>query len=157
MNRLRTTLNTIEKPGIAERMFDGGAAQSQLEMQLVEAGFGDFERLSWDEHDYSVEIYGVPPAARMPVDAQRVIHAAGFLKAYVNHGDKWETHYSFKPGEEFTEAKGWRVSYPHKRGKDEKGIWVEEHIAGWPQDWFDTGYVLIKPSASLIETAKESK
>lgn len=132
-------------------MFDGAYARSELESQLCDAGFGEFTRLGWDWYDCSVEIYEVPPNARMPVEAQRVIHAAGFMKAYVNHEDKWETHYSFKPGDEFTEAKGWRVSYPHKRGKEEKGIWVEEHIAGWPQEWFDTGYVLIKPNVPIIE------
>ena len=130
-----------KKPTIADRMFDGSEAQGDLETKLLKAG-ALFERLGSDWYDCSVELYGVPATHRLSIEAQRVIHAAGFAKAYVNHEDKWETHYSFKP--EFAESKGWRVSYPHKRGKAEKGIWVEEFISDWPQDWFDTGYVLIK-------------
>ena len=131
---------------LAERLFAGAFAESELEEKLSDAGV-TFERLGWDHYDCSVEIYGVPAAYRLPEEAQRVIHAAGFVKAYINHEDKWETHYDFKPREKFEPSKGWRVSYPHKRGEDERGIWVEEFIPGWPKDWFDTGYVLIKPCA----------
>lgn len=134
---------------ISERIFDGGDARWELEAQLEKAG-ALFERLGYDEYDCSVELYDVPPDHRLSEAAQRVIHAAGFAKAYVNHADKWETHYSYKHGEPFAESKGWRVNYPHKRGDDQKGIWVEQHIPGWPQEWFDTGYVIIKPPECAI-------
>lgn len=128
---------------IAERIFDGGVAQWRLE-ELLEKHEVPHERTGWDDYDRSLELHGVPVDYRMPEEAQRAIHAAGFGKCYVNHVDKWETHYTFYEAE-FKPAKGWRVSYPHRRGNDEKGIWVEQHIPGWPQEWFDTGYVLIKP------------
>lgn len=134
---------TDKKQSIAARIFDADEARSELETQLEEAG-ALFERITWDWYDCSLELKDVPVDYRLSTEVQRVIQAAGFAKVYVNHLDKWETHYSWKR-DEFEEAKGWRVSYPHRRGDGEKGIWVEEHISGWPQEWFDTGYVLIKP------------
>lgn len=128
---------------IAARIFDGAEAQFELDRQLEAAG-AVFERTTWDDYDNSLELKDVPPEHRLSVEAQRVIHAAGFTKVYVNHVDKWETHYGWKYGEEFAESKGWRVSYPHKRGPEEKGIWVEEFISGWPKEWFGTGYAIVK-------------
>lgn len=129
---------------IAERLFDGRYAECELEEALDSAG-AIYERLGWDDYDGSVELHDVPADHRLPIEVQKVIHAAGFIKAYVNHADKWETHYVFKPNEEFVESKGWRVSYPHKRGEDHEGIWVEQIVDGWPKDWFETGYCIVKP------------
>lgn len=134
-------LETVHKPTIAERMFDGSHAEGELETQLYEAGLKDFERLGCDWYDCSLEIYGVPPEFRLSEEMQRICHAAGFAKVYVNHTDKWETHYNFS--EEFKTSWGWRVSYPHKRG-DKDGIWVEAPVPGWPVDWFTSGYAKVK-------------
>jgi hypothetical protein len=123
---------------IAERLFDNSRAENELEDMLCEAGV-EFERLGWDSYDVSLEIHGVPPESRLSDDIQRMIHGAGFGKVYVNHTDKWETHYSWPLGE-FIPVKGWRVSYPHKRGEGESGIWVEEQVSGWPKEWFESGY-----------------
>lgn len=133
---------------LSERLFDSGHAESELEDLLTDAGV-EFERLGWDSYDWSVEIYGVAPDARLSVDAQKVLYKAGFAKAYVNHTDKWETHYRFKFDEPFAESKGWRVSYPHKRGEEGGKILVEEVVASWPQEWFSTGYVVVKPNPPL--------
>ena len=127
---------------IAERMFAGSDAESELDVQLYEAGV-QWERSGFDWYDCSLELYGVPPDYRLSADVQRIIHAAGFAKVYVNHEDKWETHYSWPVGA-FKEAKGWRVSYPHKRNDGTTGIWVEDFLPSWPKEWFDTGYALIK-------------
>ncbi len=132
-----------DKP-LSEKLFDGGFAENELAHSLSESGV-TFERLGWDHYDNSLELYGVEPEARLSAEAQKIIHAAGFSKAYVNHTDKWETHYSFP--EPFAEKKGWRVSYPHRRGEAHGKIWVEEHIPTWPQDWFKTGYVIIRKAA----------
>lgn len=144
-----TNLPTLKTPqkSLAERLFDGGSARSEMEDQLEDAGV-TLDRLGYDSYDCSLEIYGVPATQRLSEAAQRAVHAAGFAKVYVNHDDKWETHYGFRDAE-FKVAKGWRVSYPHKRGKEEKSIWVEEFIHGWPQEWFDSGYVIIKPAADI--------
>lgn len=141
---------------IAARIFDGAEAQFELDRQLEAAG-AVFERTTWDDYDNSLELKDVPPEHRLSVEAQRVIHAAGFTKVYVNHVDKWETHYGWKYGEEFAESKGWRVSYPHKRGPEEKGIWVEAFIEGWPKDWFDSGYVLIKPAPQYVNGGSDGR
>ena len=132
----------------AQRIFDGRDAEMDIENALDEA-LVDFNGTRFDEYDCSIELYQVPPDYRLSTEAQRIIHAAGFLRAFVNHTDKWETHYSFKPAEDFVEAKGWRVSYPHKRGEGEKGIWVEEVPPAWPQEWVETGYCIIKNDANV--------
>jgi hypothetical protein len=127
---------------LAARIWDGDYAGSELEEKLSDAGV-PFERLGWDSYDVSLELHGVPADYRLNADAQKLINEAGFGKVYVNHVDKWETHYNFKK-DDFTEVKGWRVSYPHKRGEGEQGIWVEEQCPTWPRQWFDTGYAVVK-------------
>ena len=129
------------RTSIADRLFDASSAEADLEEQLSDAGV-TFTRLGWDHYDCSVEIYGVPNDYRLSLAAQRVIHAAGFMIAYVNHEDRWETHYRFK-SMEFVASKGWRVSYPHKREDGQKGILVEEIVPNWPKEWFENGKVLI--------------
>lgn len=128
---------------VAERLFDGGFAESELEDILDTVGVPETRR-GWDHYDCSLELYDIDPDYRLTDDAQRAIHGAGFIKVYVNHTDKWETHYTWKSADDFAAVKGWRVSYPHKRGEGEKGIWVEEMIPTWPKDWFESGYALIK-------------
>lgn len=136
--KLREKVRELPPRSIAERMFDGFGAETELEDRLCALG-AQFESVSHDEYDCSLELRGVADDYRLSEDAQRAIIAAGFAKVYVNHKNKWETHYSFKD----CPVKGWRVSYPHRRG-DEGPIWVEEHIPGWPQEWFSNGKVLIK-------------
>lgn len=134
----------VTPPTIAARLFDGGYAESELESALEEAG-AKFERMGWDFYDCSLELYGVPPDYRLSTEVQRLVHAAGFVKVYINHEDQWETHYGFDPRGEFKEAKGWRVSYPHKRtAKGDGKIWVEEVCPTWPADWFADGKVVVK-------------
>lgn len=133
------------KRSIANILYEAQGAESQLEDSLFQAGVTDFDRLSWDHYDNSLEIYGVAPSLRLSPEAQRVISDAGFSKVYVNHIDKWETHYSLWPLESLP-VKGWRVSYPHKRGPEEKGIWVESEPCKWPKEWFETGYAIVKDS-----------
>lgn len=129
---------------IAERLYDGTAAECEIEDQLADAGV-QFEKIGWDHYDWSLEIFDVPPDHRLSEEAQRFAHSAGFAKVYVNHTDGWETHYSLpRPGKEFAPIKGWRVSYPHKRGPQENGIWVEEVCPTWPEEWFKTGYAIVK-------------
>lgn len=140
---------------IAARMFDGHDAECELETLLADAG-AIFDRLGWDHYDSSVELHGVPADYRLSIAVQGIIHKAGFVKAYINHVDKWETHYGFKPREAFTEAKGWRVSYPHKRGDDAKGIWVEEVCTTWPKEWFETGYCIVRPPSNDDGTKTQS-
>jgi hypothetical protein len=137
-------IETVPKRSIAEVLFEASMVESALEERLVEAGV-EFERLSWDWYDCSLEIYGVTEADRLSDAAQKVVHDAGFAKVYVNHvgKDHWETHYTFKTAE-FAPVKGWRVSYPHKRNDGSTDIWVEENVVGWPTEWIKTGYVKVK-------------
>lgn len=101
-----------------------------------------FLDIGWDWYDGSLELHGVPPNYRLSEAILAQILALGFLKIYVNHSDKWETHYSRKSN------RGWRVSYPHKRNDGDKSIWVEESVPSWPQKWFRgrKPYAVVKPS-----------
>lgn len=130
---------------LAQQLFDGSSAESQLEELLEDAGV-PFERIGWDWYDCSLEIYGVPADYRLTPEARKVFADAGFAKCYVNHVDKWETHYGLGNSE------GWRVSYPHKRNDGNTSILVEQHIESWPQEWFDTGYVKIVPPSTRSKT-----
>ena len=136
-----------QKANLAGRLFDeqfvAEKDEEELTQRLRNAGM-NFERLGWDHYDCSVELHEVPPDFRLTPEMQRVIHEVGFAIAYLNHTDKWETHYSSHPMKEFQPSKGWRVSYPQKRGPKEKGIWVEEVITTWPSEWFTSGYAVIK-------------
>lgn len=124
---------------IANRLFESsrirGHAEGDLSDALEAAGI-PFDDYGWDSYDGSLELKGVPDDFRLSSEQQTAIYKMGFAKVYVNHINKWETHY---PG-------AWRVSYPHRRGDDGK-IWVEKRVAGWPADWFETGYVEIRPPA----------
>ena len=130
---------SADKSHLAHAIHDGHSARTELECAFEESGSPDDYRFGFDEYDNSVEIHKVLPEFRLN-DAQQALFAeAGFAKVYVNHLDGWETHYSIKDGKC---EKPWRVHY-HKEMKEGRYIEVEEHIPGWPSDWFETGYVRI--------------
>lgn len=123
---------------IAQIIFDGDFQKLVLEDALDETGM-EFERMSFDDYDRSVEFYDVKNDHRLNEKASKIILDAGFNIAFLNHKDKWETHYN--KGSEF--KKGWRVSYPHKRGEEGGSILLEEDVEGWPKDWTKSGYVKV--------------
>lgn len=127
---------------IANRLFDGDHAKSELDDSLHEAGV-PVDNIGWDYYDCSLEIYKLPPDFRLTAEAQKAIHAAGFYTCYCNHTDKWETHYHFKPDDVFVESEGWRVSYPHKRNDGNRSILLEADCLNWPREWFKSGYCVI--------------
>lgn len=127
-------------------MFAYHKAESDFEDALVEAGFGEFEGVSGDHYDNSIEIHKVGNAARLNEAAQRVVFDAGFSKAYVNHEDGWETHYNWKQGEPFTAQRGWR------RLRREGGFDISYWPEGWGDpktgrcaEWLSNGYMRIVP------------
>jgi len=124
-----------------EAIFAGSDAISEFEENLGDAG-AIFDRTAFDRYDNSVELYEVPEDHRLPDAALRVIFDSGFSKVFVNHVDGWETQYSFGRGE-FTPPKGWRVSYPNKRGEKAGPILLEERCDSWPAEWFNTGYAMV--------------
>ncbi len=118
------------------------AAKEEAERLLKDHGV-PFASIGWDYYDESLEVHGVEPAWRMSGDARKALAAEGFATVYVNHTDGWETHYSLSN----VSRPGWRVSYPNKgrrEGEHSAAIWVEARVDGWPAQWFDTGYVVIK-------------
>ena len=135
----------MAKP-LADRIFDAAAAAADLEQQLEDEQV-PFEKLGWDHYDRSLELHGVADDYRLTTAAQKLIYNSGFAKVFLYHLNNWETHYNFdsvQPLGPFEDVKGWRVSYPHKRGGTAKEIWIEEDVPGWPKEWFTTGYAIIK-------------
>lgn len=128
--------------GIADRLFacddEGEATDKEAAadaLTMLQALNVPLKHVGWDDYDGSIELHGVDPSWRMPADLQRRLYDEGFIKAYVNHTDYWETHYSFGTTNGFEAKRGWRVSYPSKRPNGGQ-ILVEEIVPGWPSDWF---------------------
>lgn len=117
-------------------------AKDRFETLLLEA-MGDFDRISHDPYDNSIEVDGVPPTTRLSEAAQRVIWSAGFRKAYVNHVDGWETHYSWGHfGEPFAVKLGWR----RKAKPDGSGFLISFWPENWKKtEWLKSGYMVIEP------------
>ena len=129
-----------ESRTLADRLFDGHYAENELEEAIDAAGV-PYESLGWDHYDCSLEVHGVPPEYRPSTEVIEIVRRAGFAKLYVNHTDKWETHYSFH--NQHAPSEGWRVSYPHRRGDADNRILVEKVVETWPADWFESGKVAV--------------
>lgn len=104
---------TEEKPvGLGHAIHIMQEAELSFDIALEAVGLVDgehYERVGWDTYDCSVDLYGVNDDVRLTDEQQRVIRGAGFAKAYVNHKDGWETHYSWDWRDtEFKPARGWR-------------------------------------------------
>ncbi len=126
-------------PKLNERLFESARAEGEIE-ELLEGTNVPFERLGWDSYDNSLELYDVPPEYRLSEAGRAVVTEAGFATLFMNHTDKWETHYALHGGPE--KKDGWRVSYPHKRADGDPNIWVEDRIpATWPTDWNVTVWI----------------
>ncbi len=143
-----------ETSTIAARLFSADEASCQLEDMLSKAGV-EFTSIGWDQYDLSLEIHGVPVADRLIDAAKKLCAEAGFAKIYVNHVDRWETHYSIKDG---VVSDGWRVSYPHKRAEGATGILVEQPVKSWPREWFESGYAcVVEPSRPLGKRSRRNE
>lgn len=145
LNEINALQRQTAAKTIAERVFEATYAEGDLEQLLSDNGLEDVGH-HHDYYDCSLELTGMPADFRLSAEQQEAISGAGFVKCYVNHIDKWETHYTWpRP---FESVEGWRVSYPHKRPPEIRGdnkIWVEKITPTWPASWFeDGGSVAIK-------------
>lgn len=117
----------------AETLFEYQRAKDQFEDVLCDSGLDDFSGIGGDYYDDSIEVYDVSNAARLTPDAQKAIFDQGFLIAYLNHKDGWETHYTW--GAQFEPVEGWR------RKRTENGFQVNRFPESWPAKWLETGYI----------------
>lgn len=154
-----------DEPRLSDAMFAYHRAESEFGDKMVEAGFGDYCRVGGDDYDNSIEFYDVAPDARMGEAAQRLVVEAGFGKAYVNHKDGWETHYTWKHGEPFKAVRGWRrrwVADPNAKtnrgighvdsGYYEISYWPESWNKPTPEEWLVSGYMRIVPDPLDVAT-----
>lgn len=128
--------------GLAEKIFEGQLAEGSMEIALEESGV-IFGRLGFDNYDSSIELHEVPADFRLSDDQQRIFWNAGFSIVFMNHVDKWETHYCRSRRNQEGITPGWRVSYPHKRNDGDPSIWVEAVVESWPDEWFKNGKVKV--------------
>ena len=168
--------NTDElKPvtGFAEKMFEYHRNEMNFTDALCDAGFGEFHHISGDDYDCSIEFKLVANDARMSEAAQRLCHAAGFSKAYVNHKDGWETHYNWNLSQPFTPSRGWRRRYvtdptastTNQIGADDPAHRGYYEISDWPEGWnkalgwLQSGYMRIVPDplAAIPPQAKAKR
>lgn len=114
-------------------MFEYHRARSAFEGALVEIGFEQYAAIRGDDYDGSIEFDEVAPSARLDDTAQRLIFDAGFLRAFLNHTDGWETHYSWRAGPvdatPFRPDHGWR-----RKELQEPQRFLISH---WPKSWGD--------------------
>lgn len=148
-----------ETPSLATRWQELEAVKSQIEDGLLEAGsIDDWEGTGTDYYDNSIEIYGVNPDVRLSQAAvDWLIKGCGFSKIYVNHTDKWQTHYG-------ASAIGWRrryVSDPTAKttnvmaGPIDNGYYETNRFPeGFPKEWLDTGYFRVVPDPLMPEESK---
>lgn len=145
--------------GFAGKMFDWHRAEMNFTDNLVEAGFGEFNGISGDTYDCSLEIKGAGDDARLNEAAQKLIFDAGFVRVYVNHKNGWETHYTWE--KEFKAVRGWRRRYvvdstvattnqigadePEYRGYFEISYWPDSWTGDMTKDWISSGYMRIVP------------
>lgn len=99
--------------GFADEWWEFNWRLSAFEDNLLSAGDEgfDFANTWTDWYDSSVEIGGVPPDARLNEGQQRLLADCGFLTAFVNHDDGWETLYNLN-----SVSQGSRINRGHKRG-----------------------------------------
>jgi hypothetical protein len=156
--------------GFALQMFEYHRAETNFTDALCNAGFGDFHRIGGDYYDSSIEFCQVENDARMSEAAQRVVFDAGYSKAFVNHKDGWETHYSWH-GTEFKPARGWRRRYvtdpeakttnqigandPEQRGYYEISYWPDSWNVPSTKSWLASGYMRIVSDPLDPENKKE--
>lgn len=125
----------MSKPfaNVAFDFYDAGFEFTDMILDIDE-NF-EFSKTAYDKYDCSIEFYDVSSSWVMSELIQRIIFDAGFKKAYINHKDGWQTHYTF--GTEFLAIKGWR------RLMKDGHVYVDEFPETWPKEWLESGYVIL--------------
>lgn len=129
----------------AELLFAAGLAESRFTDAIIEAA-GDedaqdaweYERITGDDYDESIEFRGVGNDVRLNDLQQRLIFEAGFNRCWLNHKDGTETFYmlgSVDSGVKF-EAKAGHHHLPHyKQPTPRKGRRMSRYIYHFHAFW----------------------
>lgn len=150
---------------LAEAMFTYSQAECEFGDAMVEAGFGDYTSIDGDDYDNSIEFRGVGNDARLSAEQQRIVFDAGFSKAFVNHSDGWETHYTWSRQEPFKAVRGWRRYMEHDKEPGPSGVigFSVMKISYWPDGWNggqlerdrDAGKIVVVPDPLETRTDGE--
>lgn len=85
---------------LADRLFDAQTAYYLVESDLFEAalynlgGIGDFDDVTADYYDRSMEIKGAAPGTTLTEEQKAEIWAWGFDRVWICRSDGTETYYS---------------------------------------------------------------
>lgn len=125
--------------------------------RMAELGFNDFRGIGFDYYDSSIEFYNVGNDVRLSEAVQNALIEDGFYKAFVNHQDGWETHYTWTDDKP---VKGWRRRWVEDPTAQTTRVFNAEvdpsnagyyEISYWPSGWGDektenqNGYFRIVP------------
>jgi hypothetical protein len=108
--------------GFASTYHEFHEIRDQFAVEMCERGFGCWMDFHCDDYDGSVEFNKVKNGAKLPAKAQYFLLEQGFIKAYLNHEDGSETHYTWKRSP-FKPDDGWRVNYRTRE------------VNPWPTSW----------------------
>ncbi len=140
----------LEDRTFARVKYSSFAKQEEFESNLLEIQPDmDFDRISCDEYDNSIEFYEVPNGVRLTHEALVFVKAEGFSLCWLNHQDGWETLYNLHKDNKC----GWRKRQWKRRlsdgSLDPSGlIELEERCDTWPSAWYESGYVTIVDAKS---------
>ena len=78
----------------ADLAFQFTMEQGKFEEQLAEAYRVDFDSISWDFYDHSLELHNVPRDITLSRAAQDFLHAQGFALVFLNYQGGGESLYN---------------------------------------------------------------
>jgi hypothetical protein len=134
-----------ERTPFAQVKYAYDSRQDEFESELCEKQSNlDFDRITCDEYDNSIEFYEVPNDVRLGQLAFDFIKSEGFSKCWLNHLDGWETSYNLTQAT----ARGWRKRQWKRKlpdgSLDPSGlIELEEYCESWPKEWYESGYARV--------------
>ncbi len=135
----------MDRLPFAQVKYSGDARQEEFEQEIITIQEGlDFNRITCDEYDNSIEFYEVPNDVRLTPKALEFIKSEGFSLCWLNHVDGWETSYNLTKDP----PKGWRKRQWKRKlpdgSPDPSGlIELEEHCPTWPKEWYESGYARV--------------
>lgn len=109
---------------------------------MGDEGF-DYVDVSTDDYDSSIEINKAAPDARLNEAQQEFLWKCGFSRAFVNHTDGIETHYTWK-ADAFVPHRGWRRRHREGGGFD-INYWPEGWNSPSTAGWRELGYMTVIP------------
>lgn len=79
---------------ISDRLYDGLAAEREIDDYMIDAGLGHYHSVHVDPYDDSIEFNRCPPEMRLSDEVFAWLRSQGFARCWLNHVDGMETYYA---------------------------------------------------------------